>query len=129
MIKVLLLVCIAFPVLLVQLEALVVVSCYQTALYKSYSLPEFSPNLSQDDSGTAISTLLCVYDCMRREDCASLDYDWKIKRCSVRGCVNPNLYSEGHGDGYDFYINGDGYDFYIRVDVEERFTKLLAKSK
>ncbi|KAF6021255.1 hypothetical protein EB796_020439 [Bugula neritina] len=101
------------------LEALVVVSCYQTALYKSYSLPEFSPNLSQDDSGTAISTLLCVYDCMRREDCASLDYDWKIKRCSVRGCVNPNLYSEGHGDGYDFYI---------RVDVEERFTKLLAKT-
>jgi len=104
---------------LVELTALVVFG-YQTVLYKSYVMPESLSNISQHDSGTASSTSYCGFDCMRREECNGFTFDWLTKKCSVKTCVNPNLYPEGQGDDSDFYI---------RADVEERFRKLLARSK
>jgi len=108
-----------FAVLLVELTALVV-SGYQTVLYKSYVMPESLSNISQHDSGTAISTLHCGSDCMRREECNGFTFDWLTKKCSVRTCVNPDLYPEGQGDDSDLYI---------RADVRERFSNLLARSE
>jgi len=57
---------------------------------------------------------------MRREECNGFTFDWLTKKCSVKTCVNPNLYPEGKGDDSDLYI---------RADVGERFSKLLARSK
>jgi len=105
--------------MLVELTALLVFG-YQTVLYKSYVMPESLSNISQHESGTAISTLHCGSDCMRREECNGFKFDWLTKKCSVKTCVNPNLYPEGQGDDSDFYI---------REDVGERFRKLLARSK
>jgi len=92
---------------------------YQTVLYKSYVMPESLSKILQHDSGTAISTLYCGFDCMRRE-CNGFTFDWLTKKCSVKTCVNPNLYAEGQGDDSDFYI---------RADVEESFSKLLARGE
>jgi len=105
---------------LVKLTALVVFG-YQTVLYKSYVMPEFLSNISQHDSGTTISSLCCGFDCMRREECIGFTFDWLTKKCSaVKICVNPNLYAEGQGDDFDFYI---------KADVGERFSKVLVRSK
>jgi len=106
-------------VLLVELTALVVFG-YQAVLYKSYVMPKFLSNLSQHDSRTAISTSYCGRDCIKREKCYGLTYDWLTKKCSVKTCVNPNLYSEGQENDYDFYI---------RADVGDQFSKLLARGK
>jgi len=106
-------------VLLVELTALLVFG-YQTVLYKSYVMPESLSNMSQHDSGTAISTSYCGLDCLRREECNGFTYGWLTKKCSVKTCVNPILYSEGQGDDSDFYI---------RADVGELFSKLLARGK
>jgi len=57
---------------------------------------------------------------MRKEECNGFTFDWLTKKCSVKTCVNPNLYPEGQRDDSDFYI---------RADVGERFNKLLARSK
>ncbi|KAF6022944.1 hypothetical protein EB796_018754 [Bugula neritina] len=108
-----------FTVVLFGLTALVV-SGYQTVLYESYLMPESLSNISQHDSRTAISTLYCGFDCMRKEECNGFTFDWLTKKCSVKTCVNPNLYPEGQGDNSDLYI---------RADVGERFSKLLARSK
>jgi len=110
--------CISFAVLLVELTALVVFG-YQTVLYKSYVMPESFSNISQHDSGTAISTSYCGFDCMRKVGCNGFTYDWLTKKCSVKTCVNPNLYPEGQGDSSGFYI---------RADVGEGFSKFLARS-
>jgi len=57
---------------------------------------------------------------MRREECNGFTFDWLTKKCSVKTCINPNLYPEGQGDDSDFYI---------RADVGERFNTLLARSE
>jgi len=93
---------------------------YQTALYKSYVMPESLSNISQHDSKAISSTLRCGSDCIIEEECDGFTYDWLTKKCSVKTCVNPNLYAEGQGDDSDLYI---------RVDVGERFSKLLARSE
>jgi len=108
-----------FAVLLVQLTALVV-SGYQSVLYERYVMPESLSNISQHDSRTAISTSYCGFDCLKREKCNGFTYDWLNKKCSVKTCVNPNLYPEGQ--------EGDS-DFYIRADVGGGFSKLLARSE
>jgi len=106
-----------FVVLLLELAALSV-SASDDALYKSYLLPESSSNISQHDSGTAISTRRCAIHCMKNEECNGFTYDRLTKKCSVKTCVNPNLYSEG---------NNDYYDFYVGLKVLENFSKLLAR--
>ncbi|KAF6016921.1 hypothetical protein EB796_024761 [Bugula neritina] len=93
---------------------------YKTVLYKSYVMPESLSNTSQHDSRTAISTSYCGFDCGRKEECNGFTYNWLTKKCSVKTCVNPNLYSEGQGDDSDFYI---------RADVGKGFSKLLARSE
>jgi len=109
-----------FAVLLVELTALVV-SGYQSVLYESYVMPESLSNISQHDPNKAISsTLRCGSDCVIEEECYGFTYDWLTKKCSVRTCVNPNLYPEGQGDDSDLYI---------RADVGERFSKFLARSE
>ncbi|KAF6040460.1 hypothetical protein EB796_001242 [Bugula neritina] len=110
---------ITVAVLLVKLTALAVFGS-QTVLYKSYVIPESLSNITQHDSGTAISTSYCGYDCMRREECDGVTFDWLTKECNFKTCVNPNLYPEGQK-------NDNG--FYIRADVGEKFSKLLARNK
>jgi len=103
----------------VQLTAVAVFG-YQTVLYKSYVMPESFSNISQHDSGTAISTRRCALCCTREEECYGFIYDLLTKKCSVKTCVNPNLYSE---------VSSNGYDFYIRADVGGQLSKLLARSE
>jgi len=110
---------ITVAVLLVKLTALAVFG-YQTVLYKSYVMPESLSNISQHDSGTAISTSYCGYDCMRRGGCYGVTFDWLTNECSFKACVNPNLYPER-------LSNDNG--LYIRADVREKFSKLLARSE
>jgi len=111
-------ICVIFiAVLSVQLTALAVFG-YHTGLYKSYLLPESPSNISQHDSGTAISTFHCAYGCTQREECNEFTYHRRTKICSYKSCVNPNLYPEGQGDDFGFYI---------RDDVVDRFSKLLAR--
>jgi len=93
------------------------VTASDDALYKSYVLPESSSNISQHDSGTAISTRRCALRCMENEECNGFAYRLLNKKCSIETCVNPNLYSEG---------NNDDYDFYVDLKVLENFSKLLA---
>jgi len=107
-------------VLLVQFTILVAVFGCKTVLFKSYVMPEFLSNISQHDSGTAISTSYCGFHCMRREKCNGFTFDQLTKKCSVKTCVNPNLYSEGQKDDSDFYI---------RAEIGEGFSKLLARSE
>jgi len=108
-----------FAVLLVELTALVV-SGYQSALYKSYVMPESLSSISQHGSKAISSTLRCGSDCIIEEECYGFTYDWLTKKCSVKTCVNPNLYPKGQGDDSDFYI---------RADVGEIFSKFLARSE
>jgi len=108
---------IIFSVLLAQLTTLAVLG-YQTVLYQSYVRPESLSNISQHDLETATSAMSCASDCTRKEDCDGFTYDWLTKKCSGKTCVNPNLYSEGEGNGY-----------YIRTDIGERFNKLLARGE
>jgi len=83
-------------------------------------MPESLSNISQHDSGTAISSSHCALECLKKRRCNGFTFDWLTKQCSVKTCVNPNLYAEGQGDDYDFYI---------RTDIEELSSKLLARSK
>jgi len=106
-------------VLYVQLAAVAVFG-YQAVLYKSYVMPESLSNISQHDSGTTISTRRCALCCTKEEECYGFIYDLLTKKCSVKSCVNPNLYCEG---------SSNGYDFYIRADVGGQFSKLLARSE
>jgi len=57
---------------------------------------------------------------MDNEKCNAFAYNLLTKKCSVKTCVNPNLYFEG---------SSKGYDFYVRVDVGESFNELLARSE
>ncbi|KAF6022482.1 hypothetical protein EB796_019225 [Bugula neritina] len=77
-------------ILLLALAALSVTAS-DDALYKSYVLPESSSNISQHDSGTAISTRRCALRCMENEECNGFAYRLLNKKCSIETCVNPNL--------------------------------------
>ncbi|KAF6037480.1 hypothetical protein EB796_004217 [Bugula neritina] len=80
---------------------------YQAVLYKSYVMSESLSNISQHDSGTAISTSHCAFYCMKKEKCNGFTYDWQIKKCAIIKCVNPNFYFEGNSYVFDFYIKAD----------------------
>jgi len=110
-------------VLLVELTALAVFG-HQTVLYKSYVMQESLSDISQHNSVKALSSLYCGFDCMasRREKCYGFTYDWLTKKCSVKTCVNPNLYAEGQGRDDELYIRTDVEEHWLEVSF---FTYLI----
>jgi len=86
-----------------------IISGHRTVLYTSYVLPENSSitNLTSDDSESSPSTSHCALQCNRMEKCQGLAFDWSTKKCSLKTYIDRNLYSEGRGDGYDFYVAKD----------------------
>jgi len=86
-----------------------IISGHRTDLYTSYVLPENSSitDLISKYSESSPSTSHCALQCNWMEKCQGLAYDWLTKKCYHMTCLDINLFSEGQGTGYDFYVAKD----------------------
>jgi len=77
-----------------------------TDRFRRYSVPE---NMSVTDQMTSESTFtevvgICLLKCKEDEKCLGMVYDIQNKRCFLKQCVNPHLFTEWNGRNEDYYI-------------------------
>jgi len=75
--------------------------------FRRYSVPE---NMSVTDYMTGNSMFsqvaeICLLRCTEDKKCLGMVYDVIEKRCFLKQCVNPHLFTESNGRDEDYYIS------------------------
>jgi len=63
---------------------------------------------------------ICLLNCKEDESCLGMVYDVQNKRCFLKQCVNPHLFTEWNGKSEDYYI-------FISQRANKSPNKLLAR--
>jgi len=95
-----------------------------TDRFRRYSVPE---NMSVTDHTTSESIFtevigICLLKCKEDEKCLGMVYDVQNKRCFMKQCLNPHLFTEWNGENENYYI-------FISLRAKKIPNKLLARGK
>jgi len=95
-----------------------------TDRFRRYSVPE---NMSVTDQMTGESIFtevvgICLLKCKEDQKCLGMVYDIQNKRCFMKQCVNPHLFTEWNERDETFYI-------FISLRADRSLNKLLARGK
>jgi len=93
-----------------------------TERFRRYSVPE---NMSVTDYMTSDSVFtevvgICLLKCKEDQKCLGMVYDVQNKRCFMKQCVNPHLFTEWNE-------KVEGYYIFISHRANMILTKLLAR--
>jgi len=93
-----------------------------TNRFGRYSVPENRSVTDYMTGETVFSEVvgICLLNCKEDENCLGMVYDVQNKRCFLKQCVNPHLFTEWNGRKEDYYI-------FISQRANKSPNKLLAR--